>query len=161
MTNAVATIAPAKPMDRFKAELGARQQMLTTLLPEGMKVEKFQAIVVTAVAWVVFRETPQHLFLAGLVLAIVGALTLAHGAASASVERNTLLGDALSVGTAVWYALYFLAVRKARQSASAPLVMFWSSLVAAPVLLIVSRRPTARASSGSTTVTCAPAMALT
>jgi recombination protein RecT len=50
MTNAVATIAPAKPMDRFKAELGARQQMLTTLLPEGMKVEKFQAIVVTAVA---------------------------------------------------------------------------------------------------------------
>jgi recombination protein RecT len=37
-------------MDRFKAELGARQQMLTTLLPEGMKVEKFQAIVVTAVA---------------------------------------------------------------------------------------------------------------
>lgn len=50
MTNAVATIAPAKPIDRFKAELGARQQMLTTLLPEGMKVEKFQAIVVTAVA---------------------------------------------------------------------------------------------------------------
>jgi recombination protein RecT len=50
MTNAVVTIAPAKPMDRFKAELGARQQMLTTLLPEGMKVEKFQAIVVTAVA---------------------------------------------------------------------------------------------------------------
>ena len=50
MTNAVANIAPAKPMDRFKAELGARQQMLTTLLPEGMKVEKFQAIVVTAVA---------------------------------------------------------------------------------------------------------------
>ena len=50
MTNAVANVAPAKPMDRFKAELGARQQMLTTLLPEGMKVEKFQAIVVTAVA---------------------------------------------------------------------------------------------------------------
>ena len=109
-----------------------------TTVANATVLSNLTPIVVTAVAWVVFRETPQRLFLAGLVLAIVGALTLAHGAASASVERNTLLGDALSVGTAVWYALYFLAVRKARQSASAPLVMFWSSLVAAPVLLVVS-----------------------
>ena len=95
-------------------------------------------IVVTAVAWIVFREVPQRLFLVGLVLAISGAFTLAHGAAGAAPGRNTALGDALSAGTAVWYALYFLTVRKARQSASAPLVMFWSSLVAAPIMLVVA-----------------------
>lgn len=109
-----------------------------TTVANATALSNLTPIVVTAVAWIVFREVPQRLFLVGLVLAISGAFTLAHGAAAVSHGRNTVLGDALSVGTALWYALYFLAVRKARQTASAPLVMFWSGLVAAPVLLLVS-----------------------
>lgn len=46
-SNAVAT---AKPIDRFKQELALREGMLKDLLPKGMPVTKFQAIVVSAVA---------------------------------------------------------------------------------------------------------------
>jgi recombination protein RecT len=43
-------IVPAKPMDRFKQELVAREGHLRSLLPQAMTVDKFQAIVVAAVA---------------------------------------------------------------------------------------------------------------
>lgn len=43
-------IVPAKPMDRFKQELVAREGHLRSLLPQAMSVDKFQAIVVAAVA---------------------------------------------------------------------------------------------------------------
>ena len=41
---------PAKPMDRFKQELAMREGHLRSLLPQAMTVDKFQAIVVAAVA---------------------------------------------------------------------------------------------------------------
>lgn len=43
-------IVPAKPIDRFKMELVAREAMLKSLLPSTMGVDKFQAIVASAVA---------------------------------------------------------------------------------------------------------------
>ena len=43
-------VATVKPIDRFKQELGLREGMLKDLLPKGMSVAKFQAIVVSAVA---------------------------------------------------------------------------------------------------------------
>lgn len=43
-------VVPAKPIDRFKQELGAREDHLRKLLPSTMSVDKFQAIVVAAVA---------------------------------------------------------------------------------------------------------------
>jgi len=43
-------MVPAKPMDRFKQELVAREGHLRSLLPQAMTVDKFQAIVVAAVA---------------------------------------------------------------------------------------------------------------
>lgn len=43
-------VATVKPIDRFKQELGLREAMLKDLLPKGMPVQKFQAIVVSAVA---------------------------------------------------------------------------------------------------------------
>jgi drug/metabolite transporter (DMT)-like permease len=123
----------------FAADLGFWHYAIGfTTVANATVLSNLTPIVVTAVAWLAFKETPQRLFLAGLVLAITGAFTLAHGAASAGTGRNTGLGDALSVGTALWYALYFLAVRKARQSLSAPQVMFWSSLAAAPCLMILA-----------------------
>jgi recombination protein RecT len=43
-------MVPAKPMDRFKQELAMREGHLRSLLPQAMTVDKFQAIVVAAVA---------------------------------------------------------------------------------------------------------------
>jgi recombination protein RecT len=41
---------PAKPMDRFKQELAMRESHLRSLLPQSMTVDKFQGVVVAAVA---------------------------------------------------------------------------------------------------------------
>jgi recombination protein RecT len=41
---------PVKPMDRFKQELAMREGHLRSLLPQAMTVDKFQGIVVAAVA---------------------------------------------------------------------------------------------------------------
>jgi drug/metabolite transporter (DMT)-like permease len=39
------------------------------------------------------------------------------------------------VSTALWYALYFLAVSQARQTAGASRIMFWSTLAGIPLML--------------------------
>jgi len=93
-------------------------------------------VVVTAVAWFAFRERPGRIFLAGLALALAGAWTMAAGARAGS--SGALLGDLLSLTTAFWYALYFIAMRRARQGEGASRAMFWSSMATAPVMLIVA-----------------------
>jgi len=101
-----------------------------TLLPN------LNPVLVTAGAWILLKEKPRPIFLAGMAAAVIGAGMVAladrgHGAASAAPE----LGDALSFATALWYALYFLAVRAARAHASALRIMIWTSIVGAPLLL--------------------------
>lgn len=46
---AVALQQPAKPMDRFKAEIAQRESMIRALLPSSVSFDKFQATVVAAV----------------------------------------------------------------------------------------------------------------
>lgn len=94
-------------------------------------------VVVTAVAWFLFRERPQRIFIAGLAIALAGAGLMAL-AADAGQAINAPLGDALSVATALWYAFYFIAMRSARQQAGASRAMFWSTLASTPILLAVA-----------------------
>lgn len=94
-------------------------------------------VVVTVAAWFLFRERPARIFIAGLAVALAGAATMAM-AADHGQAINAPLGDVLSLATAVWYAFYFLAMRKARQGAGASRAMFWSTLASAPILLAVA-----------------------
>lgn len=105
----------------------ANATVLTNLAP----------VVVTAVAWFAFRERPGRIFLTGLAMALAGAWTMA-AAADKGQAVAPLAGDLLSLATAVWYALYFLAMRQARQGAGASRAMFWSTLVSTPILLVVA-----------------------
>lgn len=93
-------------------------------------------VVVTAVAWFAFRERPGRVFIAGLALALAGAWTMVAGAQAGS--SGVLLGDLLSLTTAFWYALYFIAMRRARQGEGASRAMFWSSMATAAVMLAVA-----------------------
>ncbi|MDO8297769.1 MAG: DMT family transporter [Caulobacter sp.] len=93
-------------------------------------------VVVTAVAWFAFKERPGRVFLTGLVLALSGAWTMA--AAAQGGRPGALLGDLLSVTTALWYGLYFIAMRQARQGEGAGRAMFWSTAGAVPILLVVA-----------------------
>ena len=97
-------------------------------------------ILVTAAAWLFFKERPRRIFVIGMSLAIAGAvvMALAKGGGHPAPGRNAHLGDALSALTAVWYAAYFLAVREARKTMGASAVMFWSSMVGLPVLVVTA-----------------------
>ncbi len=97
-------------------------------------------ILVTAAAWLFLRERPKRLFALGMGIAIGGAVVMAlsKGGGQGAPGRNPHLGDALSIFAAVWYAAYFLAVREARQRAGAGAVMFWSSVVGLPILVVTA-----------------------
>ncbi len=95
-------------------------------------------VVVTAVAWIVFKQRPARLFLVAVALAVAGASIMAVSRGVGRVGPNPPLGDALSLATAIWYALYFLAVSAARRREAATRIMFWSSLTGAPLLLVAA-----------------------
>lgn len=95
-------------------------------------------VVITAFVWVVFKEKPSRLFLAGLALAVCGAGTMAAAEGGHAGGTNPHLGDGLAILTTVWYGSYFLCVRAARKTASTLTVMLWSGLAGAPLLLIAA-----------------------
>jgi len=70
------------------------------------------SIFVTLAAWIFLRQRPTALFLAGLAAALVGVLLLVH--TSLQFSATGLLGDALGVVTAMFYAAYLLAVKSLR-----------------------------------------------
>jgi drug/metabolite transporter (DMT)-like permease len=70
------------------------------------------AIFVTLAAWLLFRQKPSRLFLAGLVTALVGVGMLVS--TSIAFSRTALLGDAFGVITAIFYAWYLLNVKSLR-----------------------------------------------
>ena len=95
-------------------------------------------VVVTAAAWIFLKQRPARLFVAAVALAIAGAWMMAVGRGAHAPGADPPLGDALALTTAFWYALYFLAISAARRDAGAARVMFWSSLVSAPALLLAA-----------------------
>lgn len=103
----------------------ANATVLTNLTP----------VVVTAFAWIFLRQRPAKLFLAAVALAVAGAWTMAAAKGVGDPGVNPPLGDAFSLLTALWYALYLLTVGQARQKDGAARVMFWSTLTGIPLLL--------------------------
>ncbi len=105
-----------------------------TSIANATVLSNMTPILVTAAAWLMFRQTPRPVFVVGMALGVGGSvlMALARGGAGA----NPHLGDIISALTAFWYAGYLLAVRQARRTLSAPVLMFWSSLVGSPLLLV-------------------------
>ncbi len=96
-------------------------------------------VLVTLAAWFFLREAPRPRFLIGLAAGVLGALVMAlANTGPGPPGARPHLGDALCASTAVWYGLYFLAVRRARADHSTLQVMTWSSLVGLPLLLAIA-----------------------
>ncbi len=93
-------------------------------------------IIVALFGWLIFRETVTRRFLIVCAVVMSGAGLLSAG--NLAIDPDRLGGDLLCVITAFWYAAYLLAARRARERASAPRVMLLSTLVAAPIALIVT-----------------------
>jgi len=92
-------------------------------------------IVVTAAAWIFLAQKPAPLFLVAVALSVAGGAIMAIARGTGVTGSNPFLGDALSLLTSGWYALYFFAMSAARRRQGATQVMFWSTLTGVPFLL--------------------------
>jgi len=92
-------------------------------------------VVVTAFAWIFLKQRPAPLFLLAVAAAVAGAWLMAVEKGGGAL-KNQPLGDALSAATALWYALYFLAMAEGRRTEGASRLMFWVSVVGAPLMLV-------------------------
>jgi drug/metabolite transporter (DMT)-like permease len=95
-------------------------------------------VFVVAGAWILFRERPRKLFLLGLLLALGGVWAMASAKGGGGRGSNPPLGDVASLGAAAFYAAYLLIVHRARSDQGALRIMLWTSLIGAPVLLLIA-----------------------
>ena len=95
------------------------------------------SIFVTLAAWAFLRQRPSAVFLAGLAGALAGVALLVH--TSLRFSPAALLGDALGVVTAMFYAGYLLAVKGLRDRGETTLhLMAVTTTLTAALLLPVA-----------------------
>jgi len=92
---------------------------------------------VTLFAWLVWKERMTKLFVTGATVAFGGMilLMLSSKGRIPPTDGDPVLGDFLSLLTAIFYASYQLSMKRYRREHSAHVLMFWASAVAALVLL--------------------------
>jgi drug/metabolite transporter (DMT)-like permease len=113
------------------------QAIRFTSVANSTLLANLASIFVTLAAWVLWRERPRPLFLVALGLALGGVALLVH--TSLSFSPTALLGDALGVVTAMFYAWYILAVKGLRDRGAATLqVMAVTSTLTALILFPVA-----------------------
>jgi drug/metabolite transporter (DMT)-like permease len=93
-------------------------------------------IFVALAAWLLLRQRLQREFLAGLVIALAGMTLLIGG--DFRLQGKELIGDALGVVTAMFYAGYQLTVTKLRARIATSTIMAWTGLITALALLPVA-----------------------
>ncbi|MGN6701999.1 MAG: DMT family transporter [Burkholderiaceae bacterium] len=93
--------------------------------------------------WLAYRTRFAPAFLAGMALALAGALLLVGPHAlvgspppgAPAAGGNHLLGDAMGLGSAMFYAAYQLSIKSARDAYSTARLMAWSTSITALALL--------------------------
>jgi drug/metabolite transporter (DMT)-like permease len=121
--------------------------IVLTSVANATLLANFAPIFVTLAVWMLFGRRPSRRFVVALGVALAGTLVLIGsslggadrsplaGGPAASDGSMRLLGDALGIGTAMFYAAYQLCVSRVRGSVSTASVMAWSSLACAALLL--------------------------
>jgi drug/metabolite transporter (DMT)-like permease len=95
------------------------------------------SIFVTLAVWLLWKQRPSGLFLGGLVAALAGTGMLVR--ASLDFSPTALLGDALGVVTAMFYAWYLLQVKELRDRGAATVqLMAVTTSITALILLPVA-----------------------
>lgn len=97
-----------------------------TSVANATLLANFAPIFVTIGGFLLFGERFSRRFLLGMGCAIIGVLLLLGD--SLQLGERHLLGDALGLGTAVFYAAYIIAVGRLRGRFSTATVMSWSGI---------------------------------
>ncbi len=125
--------------------------IILTTVANATLLANFAPVFVTLAVWLVFGRRPRQPFVIALAVALTGTAVLVgssmtavagaaptSGAPPAPEGGMRLLGDALGIGTAMFYAAYQLFVARVRSTMSTASVMAWSSLACAAILLPVA-----------------------
>jgi drug/metabolite transporter (DMT)-like permease len=107
--------------------------LVLTSVANSTLLANLAPIFVALAAWLLFRQQVQKKFLIGLAVAVTGMMVLIGG--DFQLQGKELIGDALGVVTAMFYAGYQLTVTKLRSRVATSTIMAWSSLITAIVLL--------------------------
>jgi drug/metabolite transporter (DMT)-like permease len=86
--------------------------------------------------WLVLKQTVGNATIAGLGLCILGGSALVYQ--SLGLDATHTVGDALAIGTGVFFGLYFLSVGAARKDTGAARVTFEMSLSTIAILLVAA-----------------------
>jgi drug/metabolite transporter (DMT)-like permease len=97
-----------------------------TTVANATLLANFAPIFVALFSWLVFKERFTRLFLTGLALSMIGAMTLMG--ASLQVGTETLMGDLMALFCGVFYAGYILSIARLRSRFDTTTVMLWTSL---------------------------------
>ena len=118
----------------FAGDLGAwHVSIMYTSVANSTLEANFAPIFVTVGAWLLFRQRVSRLFLVALAVTLGGAVLLIGP--NFALGGRALLGDALGVLTAVFYAGYMLAIKSASRHSGTAGIMAVSTSVAAIALL--------------------------
>jgi drug/metabolite transporter (DMT)-like permease len=118
----------------FAADLGVwHLSIVYTSVANSTLEANLAPIFVTLGAWLLWRARVTRLFLGALVMTLAGAVLLVGP--NVQLGGRSLLGDALGVLTAMFYAGYMLSLKSATGTASTARIMAINTTVAAIALL--------------------------
>jgi drug/metabolite transporter (DMT)-like permease len=111
----------------FAADLAVwHWSIVLTSVANATLLSNLAPIFVTLAAWLLFGRRPAGLFLVGLATALAGVTLLIGG--DFTLGSRALLGDALGVLTAVFYAAYQITVTRLRSRVATSSLMAWSGV---------------------------------
>jgi drug/metabolite transporter (DMT)-like permease len=107
-----------------------------TTVSNATLLSNFAPIFIALWMWWAYKTRFARLFVAGMLLALTGAVLLVGPSAAGSPHgTDKLLGDGLGLSSAIFYAAYQLVIKDARNHYSTARLMAWSTTVTALALL--------------------------
>ncbi|RJF97548.1 DMT family transporter [Noviherbaspirillum saxi] len=121
----------------FAADMGLWHLSLHyTTVANATLLSNFAPIFIALWMWIAYKARFARIFIVGMLFALVGAIMLV-GPNASGVEQsgNKLMGDALGLASAIFYAAYQLVVKDARSDYSTARLMAWSTTITGLALL--------------------------
>jgi drug/metabolite transporter (DMT)-like permease len=121
----------------FAADMGLWHLSLHyTTVANATLLSNFAPIFIALWMWIAYRARFARIFIVGMLFALIGAIMLVGpNASGAEQSGNKLVGDALGLASAIFYAAYQLVVKDARSEYSTARLMAWSTTITGLALL--------------------------
>ncbi len=110
--------------------------IMLTSVANASVLANITPIFVVLAGWILFKDRPRGLFLAGMAAALAGSAIMM--VESLGRAGRSVTGDLLAMGAAAFYAGYVVAISRARQRASIVSTMAIGGSACAIILLIIA-----------------------